>query len=385
MEPDQAGSCLNQQTRPRYTIESVSSEEGLSALEADWNRLSEIANHPNVFMTYGWFRAWTKQAVEEGHSSRFLPYVLVMKDGVTVVGIAPWVQRIASRFFPVRKLAFSTHHADYNDLLLGADSEDCVGVLMGFLARTVKRWDIADLRDLRFTGEDTAHVESALTRAGLFYRILPEHDGCPYLPINGDVASLMNRLSGHIRRTLSKRKERATDEGIRLRIIENPQREPKLLATLVALDRQKHLHRASPKFVGAYPEVFQSLFDALGPRGWLYVALLEQRDHPVAFQFGFRCGGKLWDYTKAYDRSFSRFAPGILLVHALLEYGFALGYNEYDFLRGEELYKTVWSTGCHRQYRLLIWNRRWMSRLCAFAYFKFRIRTRESSPEELSV
>lgn len=79
-------------------------------------------------------------------------------------------------------------------------------------------------------------------------------------------------------------------------------------------------------------------------------------------------GGKLWEYTKAYNRSFSRLAPGTLLLPALLDYGFERGYHEYDFLRGEEPYKMVWSAGCHRRFRLLIWNRGGISRMHKFLY-----------------
>ena len=114
------------------------------------------------------------------------------------------------------------------------------------------------------------------------------------------------------------------------------------------------------------------MFDNLGPHGWLYVALLELGDQPVAFQFGFRCGDKLWDYAKAYDRSFSRFAPGTLLLLALLDYGFGRGFREYDFLRGEEPYKMIWGTGCQRRLRVLIWNRRRISRVRKFIYYDLR-------------
>ena len=129
----------------------------------------------------------------------------------------------------------------------------------------------------------------------------------------------------------------------------------------------------TPSFIAAYPEVFRALMDDLGTKGLLYVGLLESGDRPVAFQFGFRCGNKLWDYAKAYDRSFARFAPGTLLLTAVLEFGVNQGYSEYDFLRGEDTYKTVWSTGNHRRVRYLIWNRSLMSRLGAFAYFKLHL------------
>ncbi len=162
--------------------------------------------------------------------------------------------------------------------------------------------------------------------------------------------------------------ERAEPEGLRMRIVDNPQQEPELLEKLLALDHLKALRSVYPPFIGKYPEVFQSLFDNLGPRGWLYVALLELGDQPVAYQIGFRCGDKLWDYNKAYDETFSRFAPGTLLLTGMLDYGFERGFREYDFLRGEEPYKLVWSTANHQRFRLLIWNRRVTSRVRKFVY-----------------
>ena len=253
------------------------------------------------------------------------------------MGIAPLVRRISSHLgIRVRRLEFATNHADYNELLLGNDTGGLTRTVMQFLAQTAGDWDLVDLRDLRETGNSEETLKDALEWTGLLYSILPENDACPYLPIDKDGPSPMKRLSGHVRRTLRTRRERAEAEGLSIRIIENPHDEPGLIEKLVALDWQKHLHRESPAFVSNYPEVFRSLLDTLGPRGWLYVALLELKERPVAFQFGFRCGAKLWDYTKSYDRSFSRFAPGILLVPALLEYGLEHGYDEYDFLRGEE-------------------------------------------------
>ena len=351
----------------RYSVETVRTEAALDGLESDWNRLTQNAEQPNVFMTYCWYRAWITQFARQ-FSGRISPYVLVLREGETVVGISPLARRLASRFFRVRKLEFSTIHSDYNDAVLGGDSAGLTGAVVNFLARTTEQWDVVDLRDLRNTGEGTALIETALARAGLHYCILPEDGSCPYLPIDGDAAGLMKRLSGHIRRVIRKRGERAAAEGVRMRVIENPQQETGLLQKLITLDHQKSLRSVYPPFVGTYPEVFQSLFVGLGPRGWLYVALLEQGDRPIAYQLGFRCGDKLWDYNKAYDNSFSRIAPGTLLLAGLLDYGFERGFREYDFLRGEEPYKMVWSTACHRRFRLLIWNRRGLSRVRKFVY-----------------
>ena len=372
MNLGRAHDLLNDGLSETLTVELVSTEDGLSALEDDWNRLSETSDHPNAFMTYGWFRAWIRQIAEDDPRAQPRPYVLVLKAGGSVVGISPLVRRIASRLFSVRKLEFPTIHADYNDVVLGADRPRQIKAVVDYLAETTGKWDLLDLRDLRDTGEGTELIESSLKRSGLRYHIFPDYERCLYREIDGDAASSINRLSRQVRHTLHRRSKNAAAEGLRTRIIEYPQDEPDLINKLVALDNQKHPHRLTPPFIGVYPDVFQTLIDDLGPRGWLYVALLELGARPIAYQFGFRCGGQLWAYTTAYDRSFARFSPGTLLLPAQLDYGFERGFREYDFLRGDEEYKNAWSTGCHRQVRLLIWNRGLISRMRKFAYLEVK-------------
>lgn len=357
--------CTSVQATPRYSVTPVVTEKEISSLEADWNRLSETAELPNVFMTFGWFRAWNQRLAQEDRRRR--PNVLVLRKDQEVMGISPFILRMCSRFgFVVRKIEFVGDQGDYNDFVLGGDAAGQIGSVARYLAQTSDEWDLVELTDLRDAEGQMPRIENALSRANLLYRILPEKEGCPFLSINADASTLMKNLSGHVRGTLRKRMERASADGLRVRIIENPHHEPRLLEKLIDLERGKQ--SLWGPFIGRYPEVFRLLFDALGPRGWFYVALLEQDDDPVAYQVGFCCGDKLWDYAKAFNRSFARYAPGTMLVQAVLDYGFSRGYDEYDFLRGEEPYKMVWSTGCHRRFRLLIWNRRWASRARKLVY-----------------
>ena len=369
MPSPQLTECLHEDAAVSLSASVVSDETALRGLERDWNRLSEGSRNPNAFMTYGWYRAWIADQQSEAGGERTQPHVVVLRNGDDVAGIVPLVRRVASRWFRVRKLQFASIHADYHDFVLGDDTRSLVASFADYLATTADQWDIVDIRELRDAGDSRATLERELTRAGLQYLVQPEKHGCPYLKVNGNAETLMTRHSGHVRRTMRKRGERAEAEGFRIRIIENPHEEPGLLEKLIALDLMKHSHTQMPPFLGRFPDLFQSLIDTLGPRGWVYVAILERETQAIAFQFGFRCGDRIWDYTKAYDRSFSRLAPGTLMLPALLDYAYTKGFREYDFLRGEEPYKMEWSDGCHRQFRLLVWNRRRTSRIRKFLYY----------------
>jgi CelD/BcsL family acetyltransferase involved in cellulose biosynthesis len=361
------------QPTPPYFVQEITTESGLADLEEDWNRLSKSCASPNVFMTFDWFRVWN-QCFGQKSRGGWRPKVLVLKKDGAVVGISPLTIRKASSCgVIVRKLEFVETLADYHDIVLGDDLGGQSRALAEYLVNTKDQWDLVDLRDLSLTRNPLEVIGGALSEVGLHYRVLPEKERCPYLPIAGNSAKALEKVSGHIRRTMRKRMERAHALGLRVRIIENPQDEPGLLEKMIALEAQKHSGgKLSEPFLGKFREEFQSLFDSLGPRQWLYVALMELEGKPVAFQLGFRPGKKLWDYSKAHDHTFSQYAPGTLLVAALVDYGYSQGYDEYDFLRGEETYKTVWSTGFHERFQLLIWSNRLTSRARSFIYLDLK-------------
>jgi CelD/BcsL family acetyltransferase involved in cellulose biosynthesis len=361
----------------RYSVEPITSAEELSRLQEDWNRLSEASEDPNVFMTFDWSRAWNQRDTQEDRNGRRRLNVLVLRKDGAIAGISPLVRRKVSRWgFGVRKVEFLGTEGDYNDLALGSDLAGLSRAIVDFLAETQDQWDLVDLRDLRATGNTLALIEDALSHTKLRYRIVPEKGRYPYLLIDAPWSVMVGRLSPSARHTLRKKQrrlERMRADGLRVRIIENPHEEPGLLQKLMALEGQKRVDgELSQPFIAAYPEVFQSLFDTLALRGWVYIALMEIGDRPVAWRLGFRCGKRLWDYSTAYDHSFARFSPGTMLVPAVLDYGYLHGYCEHDFLRGEEAYKMRWATGFHQNYRLLIWGRRWTSRARAWVYLDLK-------------
>jgi CelD/BcsL family acetyltransferase involved in cellulose biosynthesis len=262
---------------------------------------------------------------------------------------------------------------DYNDLVLGDGSTAQIEAVVEFLARTSDQWDIMDFRDLREAGNAIERIEGALSSARLPYRIGPEEERCPYMLIDAPWSEMVARRSPSTRRTFRNRQsrlKRLSTEGLRVRIIENPGLEPGLLERLIALEAQKHVRgQLSFPFLGKYPDVFRSLFDTLGPRGWCSIALMELGERLLVWHLLFRCGQKLWWYLTAYDPKFARLSPGTMLVPAMIDYGFARGFQELDFLRGEEPYKMRWMTDSRRNHRLQIWNRRRISQLRKCAYF----------------
>jgi CelD/BcsL family acetyltransferase involved in cellulose biosynthesis len=358
--------CVSEQAvlNKPYTVEQISTDDALGGIKADWDRLSRSIT-PNVFTSYDWVRAWYTQFAKD----RVLrPNVLVLRRDGVVCGIAPLVASITRKFgVSLKRLHFAwqSYAWDYNDLVVGDDLSGQIAAVAQYLLRDTQTWDYIDLRELRDTGA-IAHIETALTEAGLSFRTFPEEARCPYMPINGSWEEAMLQRSRFTRREFRRFKQRA-GEGFRTRVVEDPSKEPELLERMINVEAQKHVGgKLSTPFLGRYVEVFKSLFEALGPKGWISVVVLECKDRLVAWQLLYRCGKKLWGYMTAYDHAYADLSPGTILISAVIDYGHANGFDEFDFLKGEEAYKLRWATDFHRNYRMVIWNRRWSSRLHAY-------------------
>jgi CelD/BcsL family acetyltransferase involved in cellulose biosynthesis len=351
-----------------YTVELANTEDALAHLKGDWERLSRSVQQPNVYTSYEWFRAWYTQFAKDGIQG-LRPNVLVLRQDGVVSGIVPLVASVTRKFgVAIRRVHFAwrDHSWDYNDLVVGSDVPGQIVALAQYLRRDARAWDHIDLRDLRDTGNAIAHIEAALKEAGLSYRTYPEEERCPFMPIEGSWEEMMKKHSRSTRRAFRKFTERAQAEGFKTRMIEDPSREPELLQRMIAVEAQKQVGgNLSIPVLGRYAEVFQSLFQTLGPQGWISVVVLEREDQLVAWDIFYRCGRKLWGYLTAYDHAYAELSPGMILIPTAIDYAFANGFDELDFLKGEEPYKLRWATGFHRNYRMVIWNGRWTSRFHA--------------------
>lgn len=354
------------------TVELISSEEGLPALENDWNRLSACSESPNVFVSYTWFRVWVRQLIADGNRGRLEPYVLLIRQEEVVVGIVPLVRRTFSRFgLRMRKLEFATYHSDYNEFVVGQDVRALTEAAFDYLFRAARDWDLIDLAELRANDGQAAFLEAAATKAGLPYRLFPSAEGCLYMAIEAPWAETQKKKHLRFARRAFQRLEERAAEGFRLRVVEQPHLETDLLQRMIAVEAQKRVDsQLSAPFIGAYPGAFQSLVNTLGPQDLLAIVVVEKDDELIAYRMLYRCGTKLWDYQTAYHHGYSEISPGTLLLCASIDYGFQRGYNEFDFLRGMDDYKQRWTKEFRRNEHMILWNRGWASRLLAALFLR---------------
>jgi CelD/BcsL family acetyltransferase involved in cellulose biosynthesis len=93
--------------------------------------------------------------------------------------------------------------------------------------------------------------------------------------------------------------------------------------------------------------------------GMLRISLLRVDGRAVAYSYDLLCGGTMYGVRTAFDPAFRSSAPGLLLMHALVEWCCVTDdVQEYDFGGGPDPYKMIWATGTKPAHRVQIFTDR---------------------------
>ncbi len=129
----------------------------LGELLSAWAALHGISPHATPFGSAAWAEAWWPHFARGGE-----PFIIVVRDGDEIVGLAPLVRR---RRGPLRVLeGIGIEPGDYWDVLAAPDRrEEVAGVVVAELMRRAGEWDAWLLR----CPPVDSPLEAALDRDGL--------------------------------------------------------------------------------------------------------------------------------------------------------------------------------------------------------------------------
>jgi CelD/BcsL family acetyltransferase involved in cellulose biosynthesis len=106
------------------------------------------------------------------------------------------------------------------------------------------------------------------------------------------------------------------------------------------------------------PQMQAFFFDvghALQAQGWLQLAFIEMDGIKAASLLNFDYGDSILVYNSGYDPAqFYHLSPGIVVTARCIEHAISQGRREFDFLRGDEVYKYRFGAKDTKVRRLLI-------------------------------
>ena len=330
-------------------VEKIEDPGQFAALREEWDGVLEDCASGSVFLTWEWMHTWWKHLAED----RRLQLLALRRDG-ELVALAPLALRSARwrRLLPFRALEFlgaGSVGSDYLDVLV---RRGCEPLALNALARYLAgHGAVLELARVNRAGGHAAGLARALQPSG-WTHTLTTTDVCPYIDLTGlDWAAYLSRLGPshryNVRRRLRKLDLRCR---VRLQCAESEEQRHAALLELVRLHRLRWRELGQP---GVFPDralvAFHEEFSRLAlQRGWLRLFVLTADDQPVAALYGLRYRDTFHFYQSGFDPAWRKHSVGLVTMALVIRHAIEEGAAAFDFLRGDEPYKSLW-THNHRE------------------------------------
>lgn len=356
-------------------IECVSDRAALHALAPAWQRLLDDSALKSVFLTWEWQRAWLDHYLSPGDE----PWVLVLRDGGDIIGIAPFLRQIETRRGrpAIRRLRFlGTGEPEAEEVLseamdiicLPAREADATATVARYLLERAPEWDVLYFQDIRHDSLIRQRLQPLLQQNGL--RAIETSEWANYsfeLPMT---------LLEYIARQ-SKNRRYQFNRGLR----ELREKRGEFMALTDAaeidhyLDEWKRLHEirwralgkpgifATPRVRAFHAQVMRDMLAA----GHLEFSLLRFDGRAVSADYSL-CYKKSWQYYQTgFDPSYTGLRS-VGMVHLLLciQRHVESGGHDFDFLKSnthDNSYKTTYGCIAAPLYDLTIYGRGLTGRL----------------------
>lgn len=298
----------------------------IEPLAREWDELADRAG-ASPFLRPGWFETWWR-AFARGR----LEIAVLRRDG-RLAGVAPLCRRRGT------VLAVANVHSP------------CWGFLAEDAAaeRELAEWLFArgplHVSLCNLDRESSDHLELARAASAAGRRLLAvTMQRSPYIPVEGGWERFERDLSRKFVADLRRRRRALEREGmLTIEVADGSERLGGLLEEAFRIEPSGWKAQRGTAIVSK-PDTrrfYSELAEWAASRGFLRLAFLRLDGRPIAFQYAIEDGS--WYFLKGgVDPELKRFAPGKLLVHAMLERAFACGLGSFEFLGADEPWKNDW-------------------------------------------
>jgi CelD/BcsL family acetyltransferase involved in cellulose biosynthesis len=331
---------------PSLKITEVNTSTEFFALENVWKQLLTKCDH-TVFSTWEWVSTWWRN-FNEGKKLRV---IYIEQDG-RVIALAPMMYSVDSHFgLRTGTIEFlGSPQSDYNNFLISERQEECQGLFIQYLEKSTENWALIDLQHVPSNADHMDGIKDLL-------HCRPMCD-CYYIPLPSSYDAFLKGLGSSVRYKLRKDARRLSDAfDVTFEDCSGKESVEYGMSCLFSLHQKRWLEKGQK---GAFNEAnlrnfHQDIAKIFGEKGWLNLKLLKISGKPIAAIYGFKYGGKFYQYLNGLDPNPQYFKYGIgnqLMAHNIADC-IDCGLREVDLLRGDEPYKTRWTQYKRKNFEFL--------------------------------
>lgn len=322
----------------------------LAELAKSWSELCSRTGELNFYLTPEWCECWVEAFLQPGELR-----LITLWDDNRLQAVIPLALR---RRYGMRTLCFvGSEDSDYLGILAVPEHwQAAIDALLDFVQASRTEWDVVQLRDIDISTRDAClKYASPLLRARWRMSEL-----CPYIPTMGSWSEFT-----------AQRKERFR----------------KLRQTVNKCYRSGNVQVVEAKSSNLNIDNIESYIDDIQRDSWkaaqgrlmfrqekrlfwriclarmlrldrVRCFFLLQNGQPIAYSLGFLYGRKIYYYSTGYRDSARALSPGTVITQHMVEYAFKQDYREFDFMRGDESYKDLWTHEARHSYEIIFWKSR---------------------------
>lgn len=340
-------------------IRLVTRLDEIEVLAQRWDELALQDARDGFFRTSAWYLAWMKYIRPDA-----TPFVVVAQDDDgKILGLAP-LCRITYRDLGFRLQAVSwagreVVSGDFLDFVSAREVRlEVTSAILSFLADAGARWNLMVMGELIEGGDSYCALDSLAKRNGLMVRSQEERI-CPYIALPGTFEEYLNSLSSssryHIRRRI---RDLVDKKAARVEVYSHPEEITGHLDTLIRLHLSRWQKDNLPGTLGR--PGFASFLNhicANPPAGSVCRLYLLTHEHAaVAALLMFHFGESALYYQAGWDpeSELASHSPAVVLMAHSIRDAIESGLRYYEFLRGDESYKSHWTKTFRRTTTLLL-------------------------------
>jgi CelD/BcsL family acetyltransferase involved in cellulose biosynthesis len=331
------------------TVSVISEPEALANLRLEWQQL-HAASGADLFLSWDWLIPWWNHLAED----RELFVMLARDADGRARGLLPLsLESARVGFRRIRRLRFLGDDqvgSDYLDALIDPGwNRPANQAFATALDDRKSEWDLLELRDMDQRSTTSNELLDALgdefEMCSIEGLLCPGQDLDPHMPL-ADFMSQTSRFQNYTRR----RKWLERQSGFKIEICRD---ERTLQPALENFFRLHHLRwRAdggSSGIVGARVEAFhRDAMTRLMAAGQLRLYTLWVDGLAVASVYALIHGRTFYYYQAGMDPAWRSRSVGLVLIGETFSDAILSGLTRYDFLRGEEAYKSDWVNDSRR-------------------------------------
>jgi CelD/BcsL family acetyltransferase involved in cellulose biosynthesis len=182
----------------------------------------------------------------------------------------------------------------------------------------------------------------------------------PYLPIEGDWASFLARLTSKRRNRLRRLVRGLETHGtVHFEVLDGSERLDELLEEVFAVEASSWKGAARSAIVSRRDthHFYARVARWAAEQGILRLGFLRVDGKPVAVHYCLEADGVHYIIKPGYDPAYRKEGPGIVIEQRMLERAHRVGVRQYEFLGGDEEHKLSWTSTVHERQLLQAFRR----------------------------